>query len=144
MRMHALTATAAAALLLAGAAPASAAPPFAEPLEVHCSDGGHYEIWTNGSGTFTPGNVIGSTQVLVPVSFSDNRFTVVTPDGETVTMEDPTVESKGKGKVMDNIRRELLYCTFSETFELEQDEMGFPAGSVVTFEGAVTAFLTGR
>lgn len=149
MRMPRLAAAAAATtLLLAGAGSASAAPAFAEIIELHCDDGNHYEIWTNGAGAFTPGHVVGTTRMLVPVLFSDNSFTVVTPDKETLVFDDPTVEGKGKGRVVDNVRRDLLYCTYSSTFPLEVEEVFegelLPAGSMVTFSGAVTAFLTGR
>ncbi|SOC51830.1 hypothetical protein [Ornithinimicrobium cerasi] len=142
MRMPALTA-ATAALLLVGAASASAQPPWAEPIELHCDDGQHYEVWVNGSGTFTPGNVAGSTQMLVPVWFGDNVSTITPPGGSPVIETGPD-EAKGKGMVMDRVRRDLLYCTYSDSFTLTEPEMGYPAGTVVTFEGAVRGFLTGR
>jgi hypothetical protein len=70
-------------------------------------------------------------------------FTVVTPDGQTYVMEGEE-EAKGNGQVMQRVRREMVYCTFSETFTLEVEEEGFPAGSTVTFSAAVIGFLTGR
>lgn len=143
MRTTALTATLSTALLLTGAAAASAAPPDTPPLTVHCDDGMHYEILTSGNGTFTPGNIVGSTGVIVPVWFGDNLFTVVAPDGEVVEMPGGD-EAKGQGRVLENVRKDLVYCSFSETFTLEVEEEGFPAGSVVTFSGAVIGFVTGR
>jgi hypothetical protein len=108
---------------------------------LHCDNGEHYEIVVKGRGLFTPGNLVDSTRMLVPVWFGDNVFTVTPPDGEPVVEME---EDEAKGAAMDNVRRDLLYCTYTDTFTLEEEEMGFPAGSVVTFEGAVMAFLTGR
>lgn len=143
MRTTALTATLSAALLLAGAASASAAPPDTELITIHCDNGQDYDLLTNGNGAFTPGNIVGSTGMIVPVWFGDNMFTVVTPDGQVTEMPGED-EAKGGGNVMDHMKKDLLSCTFSQTFTLEQDEEGFPAGSVVTFSGAVMGFLTGR
>jgi hypothetical protein len=67
MRTTALTAALSTALLLAGASGAAGAPPDAETITVHCDNGEHYEIQTNGMGSFTPGHIVGSTDVIVPV-----------------------------------------------------------------------------
>ena len=142
MRTTALTAALSTALLVAGASGAAAATPDAVPLEVHCDNGEHYEILTNGMGTFTPGNIVGSTSVVVPVWFGAT-FTVETPGGVVEVMEGEA-DAKGDGHVMENVRRDLISCSFSETFVLEVEEMGYPAGSVVTFTGEVLGFVSGR
>jgi hypothetical protein len=139
-----MTAMLSTTLLLAGAAGAAAAPPDTEPIFMHCSDGGHYEIWVNGSGMFTPGNIVGSTSMIVPVWFGDNMLTVTPPGEAPIEMPLEDDAAKGNGHPMHRVNREMVTCTYSETFTLTESEEGFPAGSVVTFSGAVMGFLTGR
>lgn len=139
MRKTAVVAALSATALVAGAATASAAPKT-EPFDLQCDDGRTYTVVTNGAGSFTPAHVVGSTMVLVPIRFGDNVATVVTPDGETVTMPFPDDE-KGKGNVAARNPGETLLCHESFTFTLDQPEMGFPAGSIVTVEGTVLVYV---
>lgn len=133
------------AFAFTGAAGASAAPPDAEILSgVECDNGQTYDVWVNGNGDFTPGHVVDSTTVFVPISFGDVAFTVVTPDGAVTEIEEEHTLAKGQGKVATHNPREAVSCTFSETFVLEVEEMGFPAGSEVTFTGTVVGYVSGR
>jgi hypothetical protein len=142
---RAITVTcAAAALVVAGAATASAAPPGQEEIPLDCGAAGTFDIVTNGNGEFTPGRLVGSTQVIVPTAFGD--FTL-SADG-TVVATEPGSE-KGGGNVAGNNRHPTVTCTFSLSDTLlEEQEVApgvvLPAGTVVTFSGSVTGFLTGR
>jgi hypothetical protein len=133
--------------VLAGATAATAAPPEREVIRLVCDNGQTYDIVVNGNGAWTPGRDIASTGVLVPISFGPFVFTVDTPTEPPVTEEDPTVDVKGSGKA--GAQRDIFSCTFTETETFTEEtelEPGFvvPAGTVVTFTGTVTGFVTGR
>jgi len=140
---RAITVTcAAAALVVAGAATASAAPPGQEVIPLDCGTAGTFDIVTNGNGEFTPGRLVDSTQVIVPTAFGEITFTAVPPGGEPVVMTtDPT--EKGGGNVGPR-NRPSVTCTFDATQTLAEAQDGFPAGTVITISGEVTGFLTGR
>ncbi|MFZ5869607.1 MAG: hypothetical protein ACOYXW_03610 [Actinomycetota bacterium] len=145
MRRKTVIAVLAGALVLSGASAATAAPPEREVIPLVCDNGETLDVVVNGMGEFTPGRVVGSNQVLVPISFGDFTFTAVPPGGGPVTDTFPG-SSKGGGNVEARNPRETITCTFEETFTLEEDdpELGLPAGTVVTFSGSVTGYLTGR
>ena len=100
----------------------------------------------NGNGSFTPGRIVGSTGVIVPIAFGEFWFHAVLPGGEVVedTLEEG--ESKGGGNVAKRSPGPTVTCTFEQTFTLPEDDPEFelPAGTEVTFGGSVTGFLTGR
>ena len=135
-----------AALIAWGAPLATAAPPEQETFELVCDGGQTFEVVVNGNGAFTPARVLGSNQVLIPISFGDFTFTAVLPDGTVIEDSEPGGEAKGGGNVAQRNPRPTVTCTFEDSFVLEEDdpEFGLPAGTVVTFGGDVTGFLTGR
>jgi hypothetical protein len=126
------------AALVAGGAPlAAAAPPEREPITLVCDDGETYDVVVNGAGAFTPGRVVGTNQVLVPIAFGETVFTA--PDG-TVVFTEP---ARAKGNVQDRNPRDTVECTFTDSFVLPEPEGGLPAGTVITITGSVTGFFTG-
>ena len=143
MRRAITLAGATAALVVGSAATATAAPPEQEAIPLECSDGNTYEVVVNGNGAFTPGRLVGSTGVLVPTAFGETTFRAELPDGEVIEETEPA-SAKGGGNVTAHNPQETVTCTFSVTEELEADEDGLPAGTVITISGEVTGFLTGR
>ena len=145
-----LVATAAAAVATAAAtvlgAPAASAvaPADRETFELDCGGGQTYVIAVNsGLGAFTPARVVGTNRMLIPIAFDDFVFTATPPGGETITGSEP---GDVKGSVAERSPRPQVTCTFGESYVLTEPdpEFGLPAGTVVTFSGTVTAFLTGR
>jgi hypothetical protein len=143
MRRAITLAGATAALVVGGAATATAAPPEQEAIPLVCDDGNTYEVVVNGNGAFTPGRLVGSTGVLVPTAFGETTFRAELPDGEVIEETEPA-SAKGGGNVSAHNPRETVTCTFELTDTLEEEEDGLPAGTVVTISGEVTGFLTGR
>lgn len=146
MRKAILALALAAALISVGTAPALAAQPERETFELECSNGETFEVVVNGNGEFTPGRLVGSTRVLIPTAFDDFSFQAVLPNG-TVTGGAEPGSAKGGGNAAKGNPRPRLTCTFGDSFTVtaeDADEFGFPAGTVITFSGEVTGFLTGR
>lgn len=141
-----LAATLAAALFTGGAASAAAAPPEQEVIPLVCDNGESFDIVVNGNGNWTPGRVVGSTRVLIPVAFGDFSFRAELPDGQVIEETFPEQDLKGRGNVLKRNPRPTTTCTFTETFTLPEDdpEFGLPAGTVVTFSGTVVASIVGR
>ena len=139
--MRALAATAA-ALATAGitAGPAAAAPQK-EVIPLDCGADGSYQVAVNGNGDFTPGNDTGSTTVVVPIAFENQRFVATAPDG-TVLADETDPGRMAKGSVADRNPRTQVHCTFTLTFVLEQAEDGFPAGTSLSITGDVIGYLT--
>jgi hypothetical protein len=135
-----------AALVSTGAAPAQAAQPERETIELSCTNGDTFEVVVNGSGDYTPARLVGSTRVLIPVSFGDFTFRAELPDGRVETGTEPGTPPKGGGNVARRNPRPMVTCWFESSFTLTEpdEEFGLPVGTVVTFGGAVTGFLTGR
>ena len=134
-----------AALVLAGAPTAAAAPPERQTFELHCSNRETYTVEVNGNGSFTPGRVVGSTLVVIPVAFGDFLFRAELPDGTVIEdSEAGLVDRKGNGNVLERNPRETTACTFGETLVLEEAEDGFPAGTVLTFMGTVLVHIPTR
>lgn len=131
------------ALALGGATAATAHGGEKDTFMLECDNGQSYEVAVGGMGAFTPGLIVGSTEVIVPISFGTFRFTAVL-DGETLMSGEEPGEAKGGGNVEARNPQPTITCTFAETFVLEQEEDGLPAGTVVTFSGSVTGLLTGR
>jgi hypothetical protein len=139
-----LTVAAVATALVAGGAPlAAAAPPEREIIPLVCDDGQTFSVEVNGNGEFTPGRVVGTNQVLVPVSFGEFTFRAVLPDGTMIEDSEPG-SAKGGGNVQAHNPRPTVTCTFEITEVLEEEQDGLPTGTGVTFGGEVTGFLTGR
>lgn len=132
-----------AAALLAGAPAATAAPPELEPITLHCDDGGTYDVTVNGAGAFTPGHVVDTRGVLVPISFSDGVFTAVLPDGTVVTESLPA-QMQGGGAVAQRNPRPVVSCTYEVHFTVGEGDEFLPAGSEVTLTETVTGHLVGR
>lgn len=131
---------------MGGGRQAAAAPPEPEIFHLVCDDGHTYDVVVNGNGAFTPGRVVGSTRVLVPTSFGEFSFAAVLPDGTVETETFPGEDPKGGGNVADRNPRPAVTCTFELTMLLEEEdpESGFPDGTLLTFGGEVTGFVTGR
>lgn len=136
----------AAGLLAGSASPATAAPPERETFTLKCDDGRVVEVEVNGNGAFTPGRIVDDTGLILPTSFGDFVFTAVLPNGTVIEGSEPGGEQKGGGNVERRSPRPTVTCTFAASFTLPEDdpEFGLPAGTVVTFSGQVTGFLTGR
>ena len=98
----------------------------------------------NGVGSFTPGRVVDSTQVLLPLSFGDFGFRAEVPGQPT--FEEVVLgeaESKGKGNVAKRNPRPTTRCTFEASEVLEEAMEGFPAGTRLTFSGYVVVQIAG-
>ena len=132
-----------AALVVGGAATASAAPPEREAIPLVCDNGETYEVVVNGNGAFTPGRLLGSTGVLVPTAFGDTTFVAVLPDGTRLEETEPGFE-KGGGNVSAHNPRDTVTCTFEFGETLTEADGDLPAGTEITISGEVTGFLTGR
>jgi hypothetical protein len=132
-----------AAIVVGGAATAAAAPPEQEVIPLVCDDGNTYEAVVNGNGDFTPARLLESTRVAIPTGFSDQLFRAVLPNGDVIE-ESGTDSAKGGGNVSAHNPRVSITCTFALTDTLEVEEDGLLPGTVVTFSGTVTGFLTGR
>ena len=142
---HRLAAIASTAALLAAvpAAEAHADPTQGGSFTLDCGDAGPIQITTPpGNGEFTPGLLTDAQDVIVPLSF-DISGTATLPDGEVVPLFSDT-SAKGGGRAHPN--RDTLTCTISEqeTVTDPDDESGLPVGTVISVEGTVTGFLSGR
>lgn len=142
--MKKLLSTAAVAALSAGlfAAPVGADPvnsPNSDIVELECDNGQTYEVVVSGGGEFTPGHVVGSNAMLIPVAFGPITFTAV-PSGDTAIVEPPSTKGQS-GK-----NRDLTTCSFQFGFPVgpeEIEEFGLPEGTTsVQGEGTVTVFIT--
>ena len=137
------TAASAAALLVTPAA--SAAPPSErETFDLQCEGGRELVVAVNsGKGAFTPARVVGTRQMFIPIEFGDFYFVATSPEGEVLA--EGSEPGDTKGAVSEHNPRPTLTCGFEETEVLAQDdpEFGLPAGTIVTFGGEVTGFLTG-
>ncbi len=105
---------------------ALAAPPDAETFIVDCG-AESYEVWTNGSGDFTPGHIVGGRGVLVPYYFRDSG-TYTPPGPGTPETFDETLE-KGNGNAAKN--KDLTVCTTEFAFEDPETGEAFAGTSEV-------------
>jgi hypothetical protein len=145
MRKIILASAVTGALILTGTTPAVAAQPERETVELDCNSGETFEVVVNGNGDFSPGRVVGSTRVLIPIEFGDFTFTAVLPDGTVISESEPGA-LKGGGNVAGH-HSPTVTCTFQDSFTLVEPDPefgGLPAGTIVTFGGTVTGFLTGH
>jgi hypothetical protein len=125
------------AAVLGGVNPANADPPGGL-FTVVCDNGNTYEISLPGNGVWRPGHDLGSTSILVPVSFGESHF--VLTDAEGNVLEDITQPSVTKGATPNSVPDDLLTsCTFT-TEQVEED----PDLGLVTFtgEGTVVLYVT--
>jgi hypothetical protein len=97
-----------------------------------------------GNGAFTPGHIVGSNDLLIPIAFGESVIEAVPPVGEPVIITEPG-GAKGGGNVAKHTKREMVTCTYGDTFTLTEyyPEFDLPAGTVVTFTGSVTGFIPG-
>ncbi len=139
MRRAVMVSAVTAALVAGGAPLAAAAPPEQEPITLLCDDGETYDVVVSGGGAFTPGRVVGTNQVLVPIAFGEIVGTA--PDGTVLFADEPI--AKGGGNIQDRNPRETVECTFTDSFVLPEPVDGVPAGTEITVTGSVTGFFTG-
>lgn len=138
MRRSIILSSLALGALAAVVTPASAERAGAETIPVECDNGQSYDVVTNGNGEFTPAHIVGSTGTLVPVAFGEFTGTVTSASGEVLA----TFTEEGSAKGQSGKNRDLLECTFSFSEVSDGSDPEFPAGSVFTGSGSVTAFLT--
>jgi hypothetical protein len=129
-------------LVVLSTPPAGAA--AGDVLPVECDNGESYSVVVNGNGEYTPARDTGSTTVLVPISFGNFSYHIVLPDGAVIDGSDPGAEYKGHGAVAQHNPRDTVSCTFGETTTVTEEGDEFPVGTVETFSGEVTGYLTGR
>lgn len=106
--LAALPAALVASALVAG--PASADPQNRNsfgPIGVDCGDAGTFDVVTHGGGAFTAAQVLGSTQVLVPLAFANTSFSYTAPDGTVFPPQLDPPSVKGSGK------QQGVWCHFS-------------------------------
>lgn len=142
MRKFTVVPGVAAALLALGAPAASAEGPNWDTFDVQCQGETLTISTNNGAGDFTPGFLVDSTDVLIPVAFAGS-VTIVLPGG-TTSVETWPADQKGGGNVESRSPRPMQVCTFSETFTLAEGQDGLPAGTVITFSGSATVMRTGE
>jgi hypothetical protein len=107
-----------------------------------CDNGDTFTVVVNGNGAFTPGRVVETNRVLVPVSCGGFTFRAVLPNGTVIEKSEPGI-AKGGGNVEARNPQPTVTCAFAVTEVLEQEQDGLPAGTEVTFGGEVTGCLTG-
>lgn len=135
MKRFVIAGVAAMAAALAIVSAASAAKPEIEPVALDCGADGSFQIASYGNGgnsQFTPAHVIGTHQVVIPVSFSNVHGSFVDENGETQTFEEPDVTKGGAPANAD-----LLDCRFSISVN------GGP-GQTFSVEGDVVLFIRGK
>lgn len=137
-----LSAAAAVALgagLLGGPAGADPVKGNSDVVPLTCDNGQTYDVVVSGRGEFTPGHIVGSNAMLIPVAFGEFTATAQ-PSGEPAFSEPGTT----KGQSAKN--KDLITCSFEFSFPVtpeEIEEFGLPAGTTeVVGSGTVTAFLT--
>jgi hypothetical protein len=125
-----------AAALLSIAALASVSSAYADPVggpnaevfTLDCEGLGVLDVAVTGNGPFTPGHVIGTNQILIPVAFEiTGTFTPV--DGEPQEFSDQSSRNAPKNK-------ELFDCVF-------HDEGSDEFGSFV-IDGTATVYVVGK
>ncbi|HEV2070290.1 MAG TPA: hypothetical protein VGR26_10890, partial [Acidimicrobiales bacterium] len=101
--MKKVLSTAAVAALSAGlwAAPVAADPvnsPNSDIVPLTCDNGQTYDVVVSGGGDFTPGHIVGSNAIFVPVAFGEITGTAL-PSGTTAFEEPGSTKGKsGKNK----------------------------------------------
>lgn len=95
------------AFTVATIGPAGADPKGFGPIAVDCGSAGSFNIMSPGNGAFTPGLVIGSTTVLIPLRLTNQSMTYTDPGGTTYPPEFPPDVVKGSNK------KAGVDCTFS-------------------------------
>jgi hypothetical protein len=132
------------AVALAGLpAEAQADPTGGGVFTLDCGEAGTVDITTPpGDGEFTPGFLTGSQDLIIPLSF-DISGTATLPDGKVIQLF-TDASAKGHGNADPN--RDTVTCAISEqdTITDPGDESGLPVGTVISVEGTVTGFVTGR
>lgn len=95
---------------------------------------------------FSPGHVLGSTEVFIPVSFSAFNGTLTGPGGAVIFTLPPS-GTDVKGSSVKDVVTERLDCTYTVSSTFPGDgTAGTVQGVVYTFSGTgeVSGFLTGR
>jgi hypothetical protein len=116
------------------------AAPNKETVALTCGSDS-YEVVVNGNGQFTPGLVVGSTRVAVPIAFGEGHFTITDLDGNVV-FED-TEPASTKGQSAKSVKNPVE-CTFEQSFVSDGSDPEIPEGYTATFSGSVTVGFTPR
>ncbi|MCU1690867.1 MAG: hypothetical protein JWN20_2795 [Jatrophihabitantaceae bacterium] len=123
----------------AGAAPTSAK--SAQLINIMCDNGIHGQIVSNGNGDWTPGHLVGSNTVLIPVAFGASTFTAYAADGSKVLEgSDPAQTGHAPGRA----QQDLVDCTYSSGLINVVGQPDTPPGAVsIEFAGSVTVAIAG-
>lgn len=68
------------------------------PIAVDCPVAGTFDVVAHGNGPFSAAQVLGTTQVLIPLAFADGVFVYTDPDGVSFPPENEPPRTKGSGK----------------------------------------------
>jgi hypothetical protein len=101
----------------------------AEVFTLDCDKLGEVEIAVNGNGDWTPGHVIGTNQILIPVAFDITGTFTPAGGGAPEVFHDQQSRKAPKNK-------QLQDCTF-------HDEGSDESGSFV-IDGTVTLYVVGH
>jgi len=116
-------------LLLAGLVQGAAADPInaknSFTFPATC-DGQEVQFVVNGNGEFTPGHVVGSTEVFIPQAFNIT-FEFTLPGQPTQTETDTSSKP--------NVHGDLVTCSIDVT-------QTFPEGGTIHLFGTATGFFT--
>lgn len=131
--------TGAAALVLAGAAPAVGDPVGGDQIHLTCGSATYDVVSSKGDGDWTPVHDTRSTRVFIPTSFGSFSGTISDPDGNVVdTFDEPGTTLKGSGAR--DAKADIISCTFSFTEVSDGSDPEFPAGYTFTGVGEVRGF----
>jgi hypothetical protein len=137
-----VAATAAAALVLAAPAVASAAPANGFELTFTCDNGQTVTTVTPiGHAPWPPGIVVGSGGVLKPVAFSGSN-TVYNPDN-SIASTDAFSGQQANGVVQQNNPQNMVNCFNSTTYTSDQVPSLLP-GQILVVDVTITGFFTGK
>lgn len=119
---------------------AASAEPNSEQVPLECDNGQSYVVEVNGNGEFTPGRVVGSTAVLVPIAFGEFTGTVRDENGNVVeTFTEPGTTTKGQSA---KGVKDPVTCTFEFSEVSDGSDPEFPEGYTFEGSGSVVARIT--
>lgn len=114
----------------AGAAPTNAKNALRVPI--NCGSAGTFTVVSMGNGAFTPGHIVGSNAVLIPIAFGPFTGTFTPASGGPPE----TFVELAVSKPAPNNGKPVVHCSFTVT---DTSPEGTFTGS-----GTVTAFFSHR